>query len=93
LTQQQRAAFELPGDADGDEAREPGAPPEEAASVAAKRKAGETIDKMVQQTAGAKAYLRSLGNGARAMGRPGGVLHVVRGGGKAPAKGGPAGGA
>lgn len=78
LAAQQRAALAAAkGEADPE--AKPGEPPKEAASVAARRKAAEAVDEMIKRSAGAKAYLRSLGSGPRALGRPGAKLHVVRG--------------
>ncbi len=67
LAQRQRAELNLPGGEPTDGA-DPGAPPE--AASAAARKAGEVIDEALQQTAGTKAYLRTLGSRPRALGRP-----------------------
>ncbi|NOY90048.1 MAG: hypothetical protein GXP55_02480 [Deltaproteobacteria bacterium] len=77
VAQRQRAELNLPG-GDSADVVDPGSPPEEAASAAARRKAGEAIDEALQQTAGAKAYLRSLASGPRALGRTGAVSRQPR---------------
>jgi len=79
IAAQQRVVFGIPGSSTVEEEATPGAPPDEAASVVAKRKAGAEIDKMLKRSMGAKAYLRSLGSGPRASGRAGTHMHVVRG--------------